>query len=175
MSSQLTLDLVKKAQSGDCEAFGKLYGIYADDMYRFAVYYTSSSYYAHEAVSEAVLSAFENIGKLKNAESFKSWIFKILFFKCTKKQKEKAQSAFVQELSAAENISAAPHDYIRNFELNQAMEKLSEKEREIVILSFACGYTSDEIGQMLNLKAATVRSKLSRAAAKIRNYMTSEN
>lgn len=171
MSSELT-NLVKKAQNGDAQAFGELYEFYADDMYRFAFYYTSSTYLAQEAVSDAVLCAFEKIGKLKKAESFKSWLFKILFINCTKMQKEKSKAKNLVALSEASSLCTMPKDYIANFELQKAMEALSDEERQIVVLSFALDYSSDEISKMLAVKPGTVRSKLSRAAAKMRKILS---
>lgn len=170
MSSEIT-NLVKKAQNGDAQAYGKLYEFYADDMYRFAFYYTSSSFLAQEAVSDAVLCAFEKIGQLKKPESFKSWLFKILFVNCTKKQKEKSKAKTFVPLSEASSLSTMPKDYIANLELQKAMEALSEEERQIVVLSFALDYSSDEISKMLALKPGTVRSKLSRAVAKMRKIL----
>ncbi|MGN0468631.1 MAG: RNA polymerase sigma factor [Acutalibacteraceae bacterium] len=172
MSSQLK-NLVIRAQNGDAEAFGELYGFYADDMYRFAYYYTCSQILAQDAVSDAALRAFESIKNLKKPESFKSWLFKILFVCCTNAQKEKARSLLTVPLSQAENLSSDGHDYIENIELQKAMQLLSEEEKEIVVLTFACGLKSDEIAKLLNLKAVTVRSKLSRSVKKLRRYMNS--
>ncbi len=170
MSSELT-NLVKKAQSGDAQAFGDLYELYAKDMYRFAYFYTSSPFLAEDAVGDAVLAAFEKIGQLRKAESFKSWLFKILFLCCAKKQKEKSAANNTVRISEIRGLSTEPKDYVKNLELKKAMETLSKEERQIVILSFALDYTSDEISKLLGLKSGTVRSKLSRAAKKIREEL----
>lgn len=170
MKNEIT-NLVKKAQCGDANAFGDLYELYAKDMYRFAFFYTSSSFLAEDAVGDAVLAAFEKIGQLKKAESFKPWLFKILFVCCTKKQKEKSKALKLVALSEVQNLSAKPKDYIKNLELQKAMETLKDEERQIVVLSFALDYKSEEIGEILSMKPTTVRSKLSRAAAKIRKEL----
>lgn len=165
------INLVSDAQQGNAEAFGKLYERFAKDMYRFAFFYTSSPVLAEDAVSDAVLIAFEKIKSLKKPESFRSWLFKILFVCCTKKQKEKANAKNLVNLSDVQNLSTQPKDYIKNLELQKAMETLSGEEREIVVLSFALDYTSEEISSLLGIKPATVRSKLSRAAAKMRKIL----
>ncbi|MCM1544311.1 MAG: sigma-70 family RNA polymerase sigma factor [Ruminococcus sp.] len=172
MSSKNIDVFVNMAKDGDADAFGELYSIFASDMYRFAYYYTSSAQLAEDAVSDAVLSAFQNIGKLKKSTSFKPWLFKILFNCCKQKQKEKSIHAMQTELSAAESITAAQTDYALHTELRAALSSLSTEEREIVIFAFACKYQSDEIAEMTGLKASTVRSKLSRAAAKLRKSLT---
>ncbi len=170
MSSEFE-NLVNKAKTGDVNAFGELYEKFAKEMYRFAFYYTSSPVFAEDAVSEATLSAFEKIGSLKKAESFKSWLFKILFVCCRKKQREKADAKNLVELSQIRNFEAKETDYIKNLELKKALDCLSEDERKIIVLSFALGYDTEEIAAMLEMKSGTVRSKKSRAAAKMRNIL----
>lgn len=172
MSSNNIDVLVSKARKGDADAFGELYSIFASDMYRFAYYYTSSTQLAEDAVGDAVLSAFQNIGKLKNSASFKPWIFKILFNCCKQKQKEKMISSTQTELSAIENTVSTQTDYYLHIDLRLALDSLSDEEREIVIIAFACKYKSEEIAEMLKLNANTVRSKLSRAAAKLRKSLS---
>ncbi|MCM1364476.1 MAG: RNA polymerase sigma factor [Faecalibacterium sp.] len=172
MSSNNIDVLINKAIDGDTDSFGELYSIFASDMYRFAYYYTSSKQLAEDAVGDAVLSAFQNIGKLKNSASFKPWLFKILFNCCKQKQKEKMISSNQTELSSIENTVSTQNDYSLHIDLRCALDALSDKEREIVILAFACKYKSEEIAQMLELNPNTVRSKLSRAAAKLRKSLT---
>lgn len=169
MSSK-SANLVIRAQNGDTEAFGELYSLYCDDMYRFAYYYTGESY-AADAVSDAALEAFKNIKSLKKADSFKSWMFKILFVSCVKAQKQKAQNSLNCPLENASNIHAIVPEHFENLELQKGLEQLSQEEREIIVLTFACGYKSDEVASMLELRPSTVRSKLSRAVSKLRRYI----
>ncbi len=56
-------------------------------------------------------------------------------------------------------------------ELREALATLSEEEKDIVLLSAVAGYSSKEIGQITKLKPATVRSKLSRSLAKMREFL----
>lgn len=171
MKTEAIKTLVKRSQKGDAEAFGELYEMYSNDMYGFAYYYTSSEYFAREAVSDAVLIAFQNIRMLKKAESFKSWLFKILFNCCKNKQKEKALLSKQKEISALDGFMNNEEEQGVRIDLERALMNLSEEERRIIILSFVCGYNSEEIGNMLDLKSSTVRSKQSRAVIKLRTFM----
>ena len=171
MKTEAIKTLVKRSQKGDAEAFGELYEMYSNDMYGFAYYYTSSEYFAREAVSDAVLIAFQNIRMLKKAESFKSWLFKILFNCCKNKQKEKALLSKQKEIFALDGFMNNEEEQGVRIDLERALMNLSEEERRIIILSFVCGYNSEEIGNMLDLKSSTVRSKQSRAVIKLRTFM----
>lgn len=64
--------LVLKAKSGDKNAFCELYTIYKDKLYRYAFYRLTNENDAKDAVSDCVISAFEQISSLKKTEAFSS-------------------------------------------------------------------------------------------------------
>ena len=75
---------VQQAKKGDSHAFARLYEIYYKDLYHFALYYTKDSITAEDAVSSAVLKAFEQLHKLRKNDAFKSWLFQITANECKK-------------------------------------------------------------------------------------------
>lgn len=171
MSSVFIENLVLRSQQGDTQAFGELYEMFSKDMYRFAWYYTGERYLAEEAVSEAALSAFENIPSLKKAESFKPWLFKILYNECKRQQKNKIISVSFCE-STDEEKEYITGDADEAIALKNALKKLSDEEREILILYYSCGYSSKEISSITGIRASTLRSKISRATEKLRKLLT---
>lgn len=82
---------IRKAKQGDPKAFSQLYAEIYKDLYRFAFYMTKHAQDAEDAVSEAVISAYENISGLKKESSFKSWMFTILNHQCKKDFAEKQE------------------------------------------------------------------------------------
>jgi len=74
--------LVEQAKAGSADAFGQLYAQYAQDLYRFAYYYLGSREEAEDAVQDAVCAAFQGVGALRSAASFKAWLFSILANTC---------------------------------------------------------------------------------------------
>ena len=171
MSSVFIENLVLRSQQGDAQAFGELYEMFSKDMYRFAWYYTGNKYSAEEAVSEAALSAFENIPSLKKAASFKPWLFKILYNECKRQQKSKIISVSFCE-STDEEKEYITGDADEAIALKNALKKLSDEEREILILYYSCGYSSKEISSITGIRASTLRSKISRATEKLRKLLT---
>ncbi len=164
-------EYVKRARKGDADAFAALYaGIYKD-LYRIALCNLRSSHDAADAVSDAVLDAFTSIGKLKDEKAFKSWMIKILTAKIKTKQKEYMNNT-TQDISDVEQeITDNGFD---GLEITEAFGELDENERLVMSLGIVGGYSSDEIAKLCNMKAATVRSKLSRARIKLRNRLSSE-
>lgn len=171
MSSKVIENLVNKAKEGNIDSFGILYETYSKDMYKFAYYYLGSSVLAEDCISECVLIAFEKIGTLKKASAFKSWLFKILYNCCNKALTEKIRSRETVELSEVREISACEEDLSESLSLKNALSKLTEEERTIIVLRYSAGYTSKEIGKMLGMKDSTVRSKLMRSTDKLRDML----
>ena len=162
--------LVKRACSGDTEAFGNLYELYSKDLYRYACYVLSSQQMAQDAVQDAVCAAFTQISSLRNEDAFKAWLFKILSNICnkyiTEKSRQRATVPFDDEIEAT--LEAPPSTLNATFELEEVFSCLADDEREIVLLSVLQGYKSSEISAILDCPAGTVRSKLSRALNKMR-------
>ena len=171
------IQLVQDAVRGDPAAFGKLYELYAVELFRYACYVLGSREAAEDAVQDAVLSAYRQVTSLRNVDAFKPWLFKILSVTCRKyiAQKKQAQGnvEFTEQTAGASgyfpDVAAGLSP-----ELTLALARLSEEERAIVILSTLYGYKSREIAEILDLNAGTVRSKLSRALEKMRTMMEQE-
>ena len=171
MSSKIIDNLVSSAKKGSAEAFGELYEIYSRDMFRFAYYYLGSSTLAEDCVSECVCIAFQKIGSLRKASAFKSWLFKILHNCCNSALREKMLSTGNVEYSSLTDLSDEGEDITEKLSIRQALSRLSDEEREIVILHYCQGYTSKEIGEILDMKDATVRSKIMRSGEKMRKFL----
>lgn len=158
------------AQNGDREAFGRMYEAVALDLYKVALYTLGKKEDAEDAVSETFMEAYKGITKLRDAESFRPWIFKILSIRCKRKI-----GVYVKEKG---NIDL--DDYIEEgvdggegnrTELTEALGKISPEEREMVILSVLHGYTMREIAMIKDLPQGTVSSKLHRALKKLRTML----
>lgn len=160
-------ELVRRARAGDVKAFSKLYGYIYKDLYRFALYTTRNPHDAEDAVSEAVIAAFENIKYLKKENSFKSWFFTILSNQCMhilhdrKRQKAKEQEKF----------HAEEPDYAGSEDVKRAFDALDEEDRIIIAFSVFGGYRSEEIARMMGRNASTVRSRKKRAFEKMRDML----
>lgn len=159
---------VQQAKKGDSHAFARLYEIYYKDLYHFALYYTKDSITAEDAVSSAVLKAFEQLHKLRKNDAFKSWLFQITANECKKLLKQK--SIYLSDASWQE--PAATEDGYLTPEIQDELSQLSEPERRVITLSVFGGYTSREIAGILKKREGSIRSIKSRALAKLREKNT---
>ena len=166
----------------DSNAFCQLYENCRQDMYRFAYYRLGHPQEAEDAVQDAVLEAWRQIGNLRSVGAFRGWIFKILAACCNRRirrivrEREKTEAAQEQLLGGAQNrtdtAESAGETAMRRMALESALDKLSEEEREIVLLSVVAGLTSAEIAAQTGMQPGGVRSKLSRSLAKMREILS---
>ena len=166
-------ELIRRARRGDIKAFSTLYaGIYKD-LYRFALCTTRHVQDAEDAVSETVAAAYENIGKLRKEDSFRSWMFTILNNRCKRMLRTGRKETLQQDDGFPSGSRQEGHepDYAQWHDVRRAFGELDEEERMIVAFSVFGGYRSEEIGQMLDKNAATVRSKKCRALEKMRSAL----
>ena len=178
-------ELIRRAKRGDPKAFSMLYSRNYTDMYRFALYMLGSPHDAEDAVSDTVISAYEGIARLRKDESFRSWIFTILSHRCLKILRGRSREAaaltaedVLQEGERKGKAKDSEPDFARRYERDkdgrEAISEREEEERLMVTLSVFGGYSSEEIGGMLKMNAATVRSRKSRALGKMRRMLEEE-
>ncbi len=162
--------LVERAKAGDAEAFGQLYAQYAQDLYRFAYYYLGSREEAEDAVQDAVCAAFQGVGALRSAASFRAWLFSILANTCKHHIAAVKERRLTTPLEEARRLGEGEcsEALALALELREAIYALSDEERSIVLLSVIGGYKSHEIAKALSCPPGTVRSKLSRTLARLR-------
>ena len=165
--------LISEAISGSREAFCGLYGLYKDRLYRYALYRLGSPEDAEDAVSECVLQAWKGITGLRDPKAFVTWMFRILSACCAKRIREMVSLRDNIERIYSEGPQAASAaSVITAVELSEALGRLTAEEREIVLLSSVAGLKSSEISEITGLSAGSVRSKLSRSLAKMREFLT---
>lgn len=155
----------EKARSGDAHAFALLYEKVYRDMYRFALYTLRNETDAEDAVSEAVADAYASIRKLRSAEAFKSWIFRILYHKCKDRLKEYTRKHL--SLEELESEPGAEQEADEHYAVRKVFGELPDTDRLIISMHVFGGYTGREIAAILKMNPNTVRTRESRALKKL--------
>lgn len=169
------LTLVQQAKQGDRHAFCTLYGLFKDRLYRYAFYRLGNAEDAEDAVSECVLALWKQLPSLREPAAFSSWAFRILGASCAKQIRtqmtRRSQENVDDPLLAGDQALVRSDRTDTHLILREALQVLSEEEREIVLLSAVSGLKSEEIAAITGLTAGAVRSKLSRSLKKLRQHL----
>ncbi len=169
--------LISAAKNGDTKAFAAIYALYAQQLYRFALWYMHNSHDAEDCVQDAVVQAFRNVSSLRKEDSFRSWLFKILANVCKRKlieNKNTYTDEAVQDNPDLCKQESPAFDMADRLTVREAVATLPPEDRQVVLLSVVAGYKSDEIAAMLGMNAATVRSVKSRSLARLRTMLSEE-
>ncbi|MEG1965116.1 MAG: sigma-70 family RNA polymerase sigma factor [Oscillospiraceae bacterium] len=172
---KISANIVLLAKNGDKEAFASLYDSVSADLYRLALYNLGNPHDAEDIVSETFIEAYKGIKGLRDENSFKPWIMKILYTRCKRKItqyiKDRPNSDIDDELDLVDENFSVEDEITEQTTLKSAIDKLAIDERNILLLSSLHGYTTKEISNMMDLPHGTVSSKLHRTYAKMRNML----
>ena len=132
-------------------------------LYRTAYLYLGSEADALEAVDEAVYQALRALKKLREPEHFETWLTRILLNECHRELRRRRRVAGEDALPD----TAGPDAYDA-LPLKEAIRRLPEELRAVVILRFFTGYTQAETAAALDIPQGTVATRQRRALALLR-------
>jgi RNA polymerase sigma-70 factor (ECF subfamily) len=171
--------LVKQAQQGDREAFGRLYLKYLDGIYRYM--YFRVNYHVEEAedlTEQVFFKAWQSLEKFViNKGTFKAWLYRIAhnYLADYHRSRSKHQSVELKEQVADQpDLVGEIWRREQSRSLLAAMGQLSEEQQQVVSLRFVEGMTHGEIGQVLGKKEEAVRAMQYRALKRLREELEEE-
>jgi RNA polymerase sigma factor (sigma-70 family) len=126
-------------------------------LYRIAYLYLANESSAIEAVDEAIYQAYHNIKKLRQVEYFKTWLTRILINVCKKELRR-----LKREKLLAEFTEGKVEDY-DGLPLKEAIAKLPEELRIIIILRYFNDLTVVQTAEILKLPQGTVATRQRKA------------
>ena len=133
--------------------------------YRLALSYSRNEADACDIVQEAAYKAILKCESLKNIEYADTWIYRIVINEAYTFLKKRRTEENLDEIEE-KNISA--EDEYENLDLKQALERLDEKDRTIVVLRFFEDRRLDEIAEILDMNLNTVKSRLYRVMDRLK-------
>lgn len=165
------LDLVKKAQKGNDNAFLTLFQKYEQDIYKIAFVYVKNQNDALDVVQETAYRSFKTIKNLKEPKYFKTWLTKIAI-NCSLDFLRKQKKVVQLKPKLEENLSGDINEDIdQEMTVRDLIECLSEEEKSVVILRFYEGMTFKEVSETLDIPLGTAKTILYRALDKLRNNL----
>lgn len=166
--------LVERAASGDVEAFGKLYTIYVEQIYRYVFYQVKDKMTAEDITEEVFIKAWRAIDSCKGrGETFSSWLYRIAH-NCTIDTLRSRQKRLAMETEATADVSYSKQEAevrLKRRELLEAIARLPQNQKQVIILKFIEGLDNQEIGQVMNKNQGAIRVLQMRALATLRHRL----
>lgn len=177
--------LVEAGQRGDVEAFNQLVRLYEGRVYNLCYRMLGDADAAADVAQDTFISAYRNLNKFRGGV-FRSWLLRIATNACydALRARKRRPAVSLDAAQEAEDDGPAfdipdpgesPDEAALRRELAAAIQRgidsLPEDQRAVVILSDMQGLAYEEIAMVTNTNLGTVKSRLSRARARLREIL----
>ncbi|HEV8417561.1 MAG TPA: sigma-70 family RNA polymerase sigma factor [Candidatus Udaeobacter sp.] len=182
------LDLVKRCQAGDTEAFDELVTRYRTRVFSMIYNMVHSEQDAWDLAQDSFLKAWKSIGRFRGQSSFYTWIYRIVMnvtIDWLRKKKIKGGDAEFDDAIQLREIDPAsktvpktealPHQLMERDEIrariDNAIAQLSPEHRAVILMKEIDDMQYHEIAETLGCSIGTVMSRLFYARKKLQNLL----
>ncbi|MDP6040286.1 MAG: sigma-70 family RNA polymerase sigma factor, partial [Candidatus Latescibacteria bacterium] len=171
------IDLIKKALNGEKRAFETLICKYQDMVYDLAYHRLGQFADAQDVAQDVFLHAYQRLNDLREPDRFAGWLRGITNNLCKQHLRRKRTLYFtvLEDEKQLPSKNASPEDQAISRDTRQSvhslLQKLSDKNRQVITLHYLKDLSDETIGQMLDLSPGTVRVRLHRAKQQLKTEM----
>ena len=181
----LDAELVRRFKGGDREAFARIVDRYQDRVFTLALRWLGDRQVAEEVAQDVFLALYRNLGDFRGDARLSTWIYRVVVNHCKNKRLYHSRRRMDRhepldgarpghedgphrQLPADQpGTDAATHRAEAERLVHDALQRLDEEPRRIVVLRDIQGLSYDEIGELLGLPRGTVKSRLHRARSRL--------
>lgn len=158
--------LVERLKQGCTDAFESVYDTYKNYVYSLAWRVLQNSHDAEEVVQDVFLKVYKKAASFKGNASLKTWIYRIsvnaALTRLKKKRTIAGRISNVVDLAVFRDKKSTAGDQARDF-ADELLRRLPEDQRMCLVLKEIEGFNYEEIAELTNIPAGTVKSRVSRA------------
>ena len=153
-------DLVKKARAGDVEAYNLLVSRWEKRVYNYLLKLVADAEDALDLSQEAFLKAYQSLRRLEDPSRFAPWLFRIAHNEAFSLLRRRRPEIDVidQPPPSAPGSRMLPVE--TSLAVRSALERLSEDQREAVILKIYQGFKFEEMSEILGCPVSTIKSRV---------------
>jgi RNA polymerase sigma-70 factor, ECF subfamily len=175
-------ELVQRAKEGDETAYGDLVQAYQGIAFRTAYLIAGSAADAEDAAQEGFVKAWRALPRFRPGAPFRPWILQIVANEARNRRRAAGRRAHLtlRTVAATPSGEAAPSPEAtaigaeRREELLAALNELREEDRLVIGCRYFLELSEEETAAALGWRRGTVKSRLSRALARLRERMGEE-
>jgi RNA polymerase sigma-70 factor (ECF subfamily) len=164
--------LLERCRQGDELAWEALVRRFQRRVYAVAWQYLRDGDEARDMAQEVFIRVYQQLGKFQVEKSFLPWLLSVARNACIDRLRKRRARPPAQDVPAEGDVAVAsggpsPEDEVaaewRKRLLYRALARMSDSDREIIMLKDIQGLKLDEIARMLSLPIGTVKSRSNRA------------
>jgi RNA polymerase sigma-70 factor (ECF subfamily) len=174
--------LCVQVQKGDKEVFGELVDRYQKKLIRYGRKFLFSSENIEDLVQDVFIKAYQNMQSFDTKQKFSPWIYRIAhntFINELKKHARTPLSLFdfdtlIPHLAYDDPATKEREQKEMRLLIDQSLQKLAPKYREIIVLYFLEELNYKEIADILHIPTGTVGIRLTRAKKQLKKYLPAD-
>ena len=149
--------------------FNDCVNLYADRVFRFILKNLRNEDDARDVVQAAFEKMWINREKVQG-ESSRSYLFTVAYHQMIDLVRKNKKVTFSVDFSSSKKVTEEPQHQVKKI-LNEALYRLSETQRSLVLLKDYEGYSYNEIAVITSLSVSQVKVYLHRARIQLKNYL----
>ncbi|MCS6952911.1 MAG: RNA polymerase sigma factor [Bryobacterales bacterium] len=153
-------DLVAKARRGDVNAFNVLVSRWEKRIFNYLWRLVGDRETALDLSQEVFLKAYLGLRKLQDGARFAPWLFRIAHNEAYSLLRRRRLEANGETAPAAERSGGALLPVELSLAVEQALARLSEDQREAILLKIFHGFKFEEMAEILSCPVSTVKSRV---------------
>ena len=176
--------LLKRAGNGDPEAFEQLMTPLESLIWRVCWHYTGNREDAADCSQETMIRIWKGLGSWRGDSGFETWVYRVAANCCLDflRRRKRDRSESIEPLREAgfdppdpkANTEEKTIEREEQRELREAIRQLPEDQREALVLTQLERVPYDRAAEMLGVTEGTIKSRVNRAKAKLREWMSGE-
>ena len=170
-AAAISPNLFEAARLGDPDAIARLLETAQPDIRRYARATCRSSADAEDAAQEALWILFRHVGTIRSLVAFSAWLFSVVRRECLRLARKAGLVLAVDESEAEALLLSRPEADLR-LDVAAAFEALPPHYRDVALMRDVKEMTIDDIAAALGATRQTVKARLHRARALMREYLT---
>lgn len=165
--------LIERFRKGDRRAFDALVALHLDPVVGLARRMLRDAHEADDVAQDVFVAAYGMLGTWKPEAQLFTWLYRVTLNQCSRRLRERARAPrrSVDEAQAAPAVSPGCAELPAA--LIEALDALSEKQRDVFLGCHEQGLTLDEVAARLRISPGTARSHLHRALVALRERLRS--
>jgi RNA polymerase sigma-70 factor, ECF subfamily len=175
LEQSLLRQLIKEAKSGDAAAFERIIIVHERMVLRLAQRLLLNREDAKDAAQEVFIRLHRNLSRFQEEKDFGPWLYRMTVNICRDSLRRSPRGPSSDLILEIPDRALDPEQSLllaqRQKLVLSALESLSAREREVIVLRDLEGCSTSEVAQALRISEATVRSQISTARVKIKRFV----
>ena len=173
-------ELVRRARRGEVSAYEELVRRYQGVAHRTAYLVTGEAAEAEDAAQSAFIKAYGALGTFDIERPFRPWLLAIVANEARNRKRSSARQAGLVLSLAREGQETVPspehtaEDRERREALLRVVNGLAERDRQVIAFRYFLDLSEEETAAAVGVARGTVKSRLSRALARLRDALEEE-